>query len=335
MARTKASARRAENAKPGFITPCLARLGEDVPAGANWVHEVKLDGYRLQVHLDNGAVRLLTRTGLDWTPRFGSLVTAFKSIPAKSAILDGEVIVEDDRGASSFVRLVSALKANTTEAIVFVAFDLLFLDGIDLTVMTLTERKMRLQALLPNVSGRDASARILYSEHLAGDGEKILSSACKLGLEGIVSKRLDKPYRSGRHDDWRKTKCVQTDEFIIVGYLDSTALKESIGALAVGYYDDTKLIYAGRVGTGFSHATAAMLWKALQPLRTETSSLVATLDGAQLKGVNWVVPDLVAQLEYRALTDNGLLRHASFQALREDKPPSQVTRPRLARQPTD
>lgn len=323
MVEARASILNHKTSMPVFVPPCLARLGNEVPDGPGWVHEVKFDGYRLQVRIDNGTIKLLTRTGLDWTARFGTLADVLRKLPLQSAIIDGEAIVEDARGASHFATLVDALKSRKTERIVFVAFDLLFLDGKDLAVEHLGDRKLQLGALL-----LDAPDRVRYSEHLPGDGTKMLSAACKMGLEGIISKRLDKPYRSGRHDDWRKTKCVQTDEFVIVGYTDSTAIENSIGALAVAFYDGKKLVYAGRVGTGFNRATAAVLWKTLQPLRHDKSPLPATLDRAQRSGVTWVTPSLVAQLEYRTVTGSGLLRHASFQALREDLPASQVKRPK-------
>ena len=309
---------------PAFIPPCLARIGDSVPAGAEWGHEVKFDGYRVQVRIDRKTVHLLTRTGLDWTARFGTLGEAFKSLNVTTAVIDGEAIVEDDAGASDFQSLVQALKSTTSQRIVFVAFDLLHLDGKDMRPLPLAERKAALAACLPKAV---EASRIRYSEHLIGDGAKMLSEACRIGLEGIISKRLDKPYRSGRHDDWRKTKCVYSDEFVVAGYLDSSALADSVGAVVLGYYESKTLKYAGRVGTGFSRDTAAALWQTLQPLRRESSQLSAPLDAAQRKGVRWVEPKLVAQIEYRAWTADGLLRHAAFTSLRDDLPAAKVKRP--------
>ena len=324
MSRTKSERPPgASYAMPEFVAPCLAELGPSVPTGTEWVHEVKFDGYRLQARIDHGSVRLLTRTGLDWTERFGTLGKSLLSPNVRSALVDGEAIVEDDHGASSFVALVDALKSSATSRIVFVAFDLLHLDGRDLTQLPLGERKLALERLL----SQKPSDRVRYSEHLTGDGTKMFAEVCKLGLEGIISKRIDRPYRSGRHDDWRKTKCILTDEFVIVGYLESTAVKEGVGALVLGFYDRKKLVYAGRVGTGFDRKTAAALWKSLQSLRRQASPLAVPLDSEQRRGVQWVTPHLVAQIDYRAWTADGLLRHASFIALREDKPAQEVKRP--------
>ena len=314
--------RAAKQVLPDFVPPCLAKLGTVVPEGPQWVHEIKFDGYRLQVHIEHGQVLLRTRTGLDWTARFGSLAAALQKLEVKSALIDGEAIVEDEAGAPSFSALVEALKSNQPGRIVFVAFDLLHLDGRDLTGWPLGERKELLRKCLQN-----DKARVRYSDHISGDGTKMFSEVCKLGLEGLISKRIDRPYRSGRNGDWRKTKCILTDEFVIVGYLDSTAVQESIGALAMGFFKGTKLIYAGRVGTGFNRQTAADLWRILQPLRTGKSPLSSPLDAAQRNGVKWVAPKLVAQLEYRTLTADGLLRHASFKALREDIPATNVRHP--------
>lgn len=326
---TKRTAARVSTPLPDFVAPCLARLGDVPPVGDTWGHEVKFDGYRLQVRIDGGDVRLSTRTGLDWTARFGSLAAAFKAMKVKTALLDGEAIVENASGASDFQPLVHALKSTTTARIVFVAFDLLHLDGVDLRPLPLDDRKSALARCLPPVSD---DSRIRFSEHLVGDGARMLTEACKVGLEGIISKRLDKPYQSGRHDDWRKTKCIFNDEFVIAGYLDSSALQDSVGALVLGYFDGNKLVYAGRVGTGFGHASAAAIWRALQPSRTATSPIASALDNAQRKGVRWIEPALVAQIEYRAWTADRLLRHAAFKGLREDLPAKLVKRPQTLEQ---
>lgn len=329
MSSRKRGATKAGVALPEFVEPCLARLGQSVPDGAQWGHEVKFDGYRLQVRIDGGDVRLLTRTGLDWTARFGSLATAFGEVKATTALIDGEAIVENAEGASDFQLLVAELKSGRPARIVFVAFDLLHLNGRDIRPLALGERKAALAECLPEPS--DAS-RIRFSEHLVGDGARMLQEACKVGLEGIISKRLDRPYQSGRHDDWRKTKCVLSDEFVVIGYLDSSAVAESVGALALGYFEGKTLVYAGRVGTGFNRQTAAAIWAMLQPLRLDPPPLAATLDGLQRRGVKWVKPCTVAQVAYRAWTGDHLLRHASFTALREDLPAARVKRPQTLKQ---
>jgi bifunctional non-homologous end joining protein LigD len=310
---------------PDFIAPCLATLVTDVPQGAQWAHEIKFDGYRLQARLENGNAQLRTRTGLDWTHRFEALAKALSALKVSSALIDGEAIVEDQNGASSFAKLVDELKAGRSAQIVFFVFDLLYLNGVDVAKRPLLERKALLQKLF-RTSKKDGPIR--YSDHLIGDGKAMLEETCKLGLEGVICKRLDKPYRSGRHSDWLKAKCIQTDEFVIGGYLDSTAVRNAIGALALGYYDNKRFIYVGRVGTGFSRKTATDLWQALQPLRSGSSPFATALDSEQARSVIWVKPKAVAQIEYRSWTDAGLIRHASFKALRDDKPARQVGDPK-------
>lgn len=319
--KTTSSARNKHAALPEFIEPCLAKLAAVPPTGAEWVHEIKFDGYRIEARIDGADIRLLTRTGLDWTGRFGDLASRFRAVKAKQALIDGELIVENDKGASNFTELVADLKAKRTSRLAFVAFDLLFLNGADCRPLTLADRKDLLKRILP------PTGDIRFSEHLAGDGQQILDGACRLDLEGIVSKRLDRPYRSGRHGDWIKSKCTLSDEFVVGGYLDSTAEKNAVGALALGYFSSRKLIYAGRVGTGFSRKVAAELWRHLQPLRAPKSPFSMALEPAQAKGVVWTRPELVAAIEYRNMTSDRLLRHASFIALRDDKPAIDVSRP--------
>ncbi len=325
-AKTNAAVKAAQTDLPAFIAPCLATLVREPPSGDRWVHEIKFDGYRIQAHAENGAVRLFTRSGVDWTEKFAPLVKSLHELKVRSAMIDGEVIVEDQRGASSFVELVHDLKTGRSERMTFVTFDLLFLDGTDVRSLPLGERKALLEVLLRK---QKKSSPICYSEHLSGDGRAVLTEACKLGLEGVISKRIDKPYRSGRHDDWLKSKCKQSNEFVVAGYLDSSAVKHAAGALVLGYYESKRLVYAGRVGTGFSRRTSGEIWGTLQSMRVETAPFSKPLTPEQAKGVNWVRPKLVAQVEYRAWTGDGLLRQATFKAVREDKPARQVRRPKV------
>lgn len=308
-------------AVPAFVAPCLALRQSEPPIGEAWVHEIKFDGYRMEARLEGGKVKLLTRNDLDWTRRFPRVAKAVATLAAETALLDGEIVVEREDGTTSFSDLVAELKAGNSDRMVYYVFDLLYLDGIDLRGSTLVDRKASLARLL---SGRRNGA-IRMSEHFATDGRQMLDKACALGLEGIICKRADKPYRSGRTGDWIKVTCHLTDEFVIGGYLDSTAQKEAIGALALGRYEKQRLKYVGRVGTGFSRETAAELWRAAQRLRRQSSPFADPLDTAQRRGVTWLSPKLVAQIEYRALTGDGLLRHASFKGLREDKPAKDVT----------
>lgn len=310
---------------PKFIEPCLASLVQEPPDGTQWAHEIKFDGYRLQAHIDDGRVRLLTRSGLDWTHKFAALAQSISELKFSTAILDGEVVVEDANGVSRFVELVSDLKHRQSARMVFYVFDLLYHDGSDLRHLALTDRKAALKRLLPR---RAKHRAIRHSDHVIGHGETMLTQACELGLEGIVSKRLDQPYRSGRGNIWLKTKCIHTDEFVIVGYLASNAIKDAVGALVVGFYDRENLIYAGRVGTGFSKSMAAELWTKLQSTRLKACPLATPVDAVQAKNVMWVRPRLVAQVGYGGWTVDGLLRHAAFKALRADKRAKTVIDPR-------
>jgi bifunctional non-homologous end joining protein LigD len=297
-----------------------------VPAGERWVHEIKWDGYRLQIRIDNGNVRILTRRGHDWTDRFPTIRDAAKALPVRLALIDGEAVVEVN-GIASFSALQAALGARdgpghkAAHEAVFYAFDLLHLNGANLQPAPLLKRKEALVEL----TGRLAGA-IRYSEHLAEDGDALFRQACLMGLEGVISKRADRPYRSGRGEDWTKFKCIQSQEFVIAGYVPRSDSGTSVGALVLGYYDGSRLTYAGRVGTGFSSAMARSLWNELQSLRREESAFPERLTSLARKGVVWVEPNLVADVDYRGWTADEQLRHASFKGLREDKEAHSVVR---------
>lgn len=309
---------------PGFVEPCLARLQASPPAGPEWLHEVKFDGYRIQAHLEAGKVKLYTRSGLDWSQKFGAdIPAALAKLATRQAVLDGEIVVVTDKGATSFSALQAALSDNAGERMTFYLFDLLYLDGESLRDEPLAERKARLESLLTDT--QDGPLR--YSEHFVEPGQTMLKHACRMGLEGVVSKRADAPYRSGRGHDWIKSKCTQRQEFVIAGYLPSEKTGRGLRSLLVGYFERGKLMPAGRVGTGFNASSSTALLKKLSKLKTGSSALHGA--AGKEKGVIWVKPELVAEVEFRAWTADKILRHASFQGLREDKPAEEVVEEQL------
>ncbi|MGJ0395248.1 MAG: DNA ligase D [Methylocystis sp.] len=300
---------------PNFVTPMQASAGA-APSSKDWVHEIKFDGYRIQARIEAGRVRLLSRGGLDWTRKFGEeIVAALHALPLGSALIDGEVIVETNSGASDFSALQADLSEGRSDRFVYWVFDLLYLDGYDLRGATLLERK----AVLARLLGDGADDRVRFSAHFDDSGAVVLSHACRLGLEGVVSKLRDSAYRSGRVKSWIKAKCSARQEFVIAGYTPSTVSRRSIGALVLGVYQQGVLRHVGRVGTGFTAAMAHELFTKLDPLRTSSSPFGARLDAGAARHVRYVRPELVAEVEFRGWTADHILRHASFRGLREDK----------------
>ena len=305
---------------PVDLKPQLATPASTAPAGPEWLHEIKYDGYRLFACIEHGKVRLITRNGLDWTAKFPELAHAFGRLPIDTALIDGELVHLASDGTTNFSGLQDAIASGKTGALNFFAFDLVYRDGWDLTGASLEDRKAALGEIIPP----QAEGMLRYSDHQTGQGPAVLRQASILGLEGIVSKRRDAPYRPRRGAGWLKVKCRNREEIVVIGFTDPEGRREGFGALLAGYYDPSDTLrYAGRVGTGFSAERLADLRKRLDPLVVTDPPVVLPKD-APRKGVHWVRPSLVAEVEFAGWTADAILRHASFQGLREDKSPREV-----------
>jgi bifunctional non-homologous end joining protein LigD len=305
---------KGKDALPEFEEPQLATLVEKVPEGEEWIHEIKFDGYRLLIRIDGKTIQVMTRRGQDWTSKFSPLVSAAAALGARRALLDGEAVVMKPDGGSDFQALQNAISGKVRKDIVFYAFDVLHLDGKDLRTLPLIERKKLLKKLLAK-----APKSIQFADHMEGKGDAFFREACRAGLEGIVSKRGDQPRRPGRGKDWQKVKCVLRQEFVIGGWTDPEGSRTGFGALLLGFYEGKKLIYAGRVGTGFTQATLKLLMAKLKPLGRKTPAFAHPPAGASGRGVHYVEPRLVGEVGYTGWTSDKILRHPTFLGLREDK----------------
>jgi bifunctional non-homologous end joining protein LigD len=305
--------------QPGFINPELATLVSEPPQGENWVHEIKYDGYRILCVLSDGQAKLFSRNERQWTDRFPEIAEAAAQIPVESAILDGEIVVVDQQGRTDFQALQNILQGTRSGRLVYFVFDIAFCAGYDVTQTPLIERKKLLKSILRE------GLPILYTDHIQGQGEAVFDNACRLGLEGIISKRADSIYEQRRSRSWLKVKCFMRQEFVIGGYTDPGGSRAGFGALLLGYFDPGGgLVYSGKVGTGFSEKTLEALSERLRAMETGKPPFINPPAGYEAKGAHWTRPELVGEVEFSAWTEDGILRHPSFKGLREDKNPKDV-----------
>jgi bifunctional non-homologous end joining protein LigD len=295
--------------------PQLATLTKTPPSGDKWVHEIKLDGYRVGCLIADGRVRLVSRNGLDWTPKFPEIVEAFNALAIRDGVIDGELVVMLPDGRTSFEAMQQAVGSRSRrKGLVYFAFDLIHLDGERIDRLPLEARKARLRKLLE----RSKNSRIRYTEHVEGRGSEVLDQACRMGVEGIVSKRRDLPYQPGRRDSWRKIKCLQRGLFVVGGFTDQEGSQGGLGALLVGRYDGTRFVYCGRVGTGFTQTLASDLRRRLETIEQRLCPFDPPPSGPLARTGHWVTPTLVCEATFIEKTAAGVLRAPSFQGLRPD-----------------
>jgi bifunctional non-homologous end joining protein LigD len=316
----------AKRSMPDFVAPELATLMKTPPEGSGWVHEMKLDGYRMLCKVENGTAQMVSRNAKEWTGTFESVKRCAARLPVDTAWLDGEVVVLEKDGRTSFQALQNALTGDHAAKLRYFVFDLIYLNGHDLRQVPLIERKRLLKIVLAG-----APDALRFSEHIEASGQAFYKQACDLKLEGMISKRAESPYQSGRCRDWLKVKCSRRQELVVGGYTDPEGSRVGFGALLLGVYEpDGKLRYSGKVGTGFNDKTLRELYQKLHALETKEPPFKNPPRGYEAKGAHWIRPELVAEIEFTEWTNEGTLRHPSFQGLREDKNPKDVVREKPA-----
>ena len=310
-------------AMPRFVPPQLATLVAEPPKGDDWLNELKFDGYRMICHLNRGQITFWSRNAKDWTERFPKIAKAVKDLGLTSVILDGEIVAMDATGRTSFQKLQQAFGKTGDAGLAFHLFDVMYVEGFLVTKVPLIERKALLAKLLKS-QGKKSPLR--YSDHVEGNGAAFFKQACAFGIEGIISKLANSVYDSTRSKSWQKVKCLRRQEFVIAGYTISDRGMPGFGALILGVYDKGKLVYAGRAGTGFSVQQRISLQKKLDALVQPTTPFAVKPKDPGLRRAVWTKPKLVGEVAFTEWTDEGSIRHPSFQGLREDKKAKDVVR---------